>query len=159
MNNTKIVLLVLLFLVLSIPACLFIKGCNTAEKFIDNGLKTTYEQFKPEELLRKYEWFKDASSQLDQKIATLKTYETRFGNIKMSYGNDSTNRRVWDRSDKEQWNIWQSEYLGIKASYNDLCAQYNSSMVKFNYRFCNIGDLPQGASMPLPREFKPYITN
>lgn len=135
------------------------RACNTADKMIDNGFKTVYDQFKPEELLRKYEWFKDASSQLDQKVATLKSYESRFTSLKKSYGSDSISRRSWDRSDKEQWNVWESEYLGLKASYNDLASQYNSSMAKFNYRFCNRGDLPEGADEPLPKEFKPYITN
>ncbi len=136
-----------------------LKTCNTAGKFIDNGINTAYEEFKPEELLRKYEWFKDASSQCEQKLATLKTYESRFENLKQAYGADSLKRKNWERTDIEQWNIWQSEYLGVKASYNDLAAEYNAAMVKFNYRFCNAGQLPQGAEIPLPREFKPYLIN
>lgn len=138
---------------------IILKTCSTVGKFSDNLQNTIYEEFKPEELLRKYEWFKDASSQLEQKLATLKSYEGRFKSMKGTYGADSVNRKVWERTDKEQWNVWESEYLGIKASYNDLCAQYNSAMVKFNYRFCNVGDLPKGADVTLPREFKPYITN
>lgn len=133
------------------------KTCSTVGKFNDNLQNTVYEEFKPEELLRKYEWFKDASSQLEQKLATLKSYEARFKSLKSSYGADSTNRKIWGRSDKEQWNVWESEYLGIKSSYNDLAAQYNSAMSKFNYRFCNVGDLPRGADVALPREFKSYI--
>lgn len=159
MKNSTIILLIVLFVVLSVPACLFIKGCNTASNMIDDGFKTTEKQFSPSQLLKKYEWFKDASSQLDQKLATLKSYESRFENLKESYGADSLKRRNWSRPDTEQWNVWQSEYLGIKASYNDLSAQYNSSMVKFNYAFCNVGDLPKGATEPLPREFKPYIND
>ena len=133
------------------------KTCGTVAKFNNNLQNTVYEQFKPEELLRKYEWFKDASAQLEQKLATLKSYESRFASLKSSYGADSTKRKSWDRADKEQWNVWESEYLGVKSSYNDLSAQYNAAMSKFNYRFCNVGDLPSGATTPLPREFKPYI--
>lgn len=134
------------------------RACSTADKMIDNGFNTVYDQFKPEELLRKYEWFKDASAQ-DQKRATLKSYESRFSNLKESYGVDSTSRRKWAREDKEQWNVWESEYLGMKASYNDLCSQYNAGMVKFNYAFCNAGNMPAGTTDPLPKEFKPYIDN
>ena len=126
---------------------------------VNNGINTAYKEFKPEELLRKYEWFKDASAQCDQKLATLKTYETRFESMKQGYGTDSLKRSKWSRTDTEQWNVWESEYLGVKASYNDISAQYNSAMTKFNYRFCNAGQLPQGADVVLPREFKPYITN
>jgi hypothetical protein len=136
-----------------------LKTCSTASKYIDNGVNTAYEEFKPEELLRKYEWFKDASSQCEQKLATLKTYESRFKSIKQSYGADSLKRKNWARTDIEQWNVWESEYLGMKASYNDLSAQYNGAMAKFNFRFCNVGGLPGGADQPLPREFKPYLTN
>lgn len=142
----------LIFLTISLSGC---TGC----RYVNNGVETAYQEFKPSELLRKYEWFKDASAQCDAKLATLGVYESRFDDMKESYGPDSLNRRVWDRSDKEQWNIWESEYSGVKASYNDLASQYNSSMAKFNYRFCNTGGLPEGQTEVLPREYKPYITN
>jgi hypothetical protein len=133
--------------------------CGRAASMVNNGVETAYQEFKPSELLRKYEWFKDAAAQLDQKLATLKTYESRFQSIKNSYGADSINRKNWDRTDKDQWNVWESEFLGIKASYNSLCAEYNAAMAKFNYAFTNIGSLPQGATEALPRQFKPYLTN
>jgi hypothetical protein len=31
--------------------------------------------------------------------------------------------------------------------------------VKFNWRFTNVGDMPPGATTPLPREYKPYVEN
>lgn len=136
-----------------------IKTCNIAGKLIDNGINTAYQEFKPEELLRKYEWFKEASAQCEQKLATLKTYESRFEVLKRAYGPDSLNRRNWERADLEQWNVWQSEYLGVKASYNDLASQYNSAMAKFNYRFVNVGELPKGAVGTVPREFRPYLND
>lgn len=77
--------------------------------------------------------------------------------MKQQYGADSLKRRNWAREDKEQWNVWQSEFLGLKASYNDLSAQYNAAMAKFNYSFCNAGQMPDGSMTPLPREYKPYI--
>lgn len=123
-----------------------------------DAAETVQKEFAPSEMLRKYEWFKDASAQLDQKRATIESYSGRFVAIKSSYGPDSLNRKVWNRSDIDQYNIWQSEYLGIKASYNDLAAQYNSAMAKFNYAFCNAGQLPQGAEMVLPREYRTYIS-
>ena len=142
----------LLLCIMSLSSCV---GC----RYINNGVETTYQEFKPQELLRKYEWFKDASAQCDAKLATLQSYESRFDDMKQSYGEDSLKRKNWARDDREQWNVWESEYIGIKASYNDLASQYNSGMSKFNYRFCNKGDLPQGATEPLPREYKPYITD
>lgn len=131
--------------------------CNTGMKMQQNLQQTVYDEFKPSELLRKYEWFKNASSQLDQKKSSLEVYKDRFVELKQSYQKDSLNRSKWSREDKEQWNIWQSEYAGLKASYNDLAAQYNSAMSKFNYRFCNKGELPAGESQILPREYREYL--
>lgn len=132
--------------------------CNTAIKMVANGQKVIYDEFKPEALLKKYEWFKDASAQLDAKVANVSAYATRYSDLKTAYGPDSLSRSKWSRDDRESWSQWKSEESGVKASYNDLAAQYNAAMVKFNYRFCNVGGLPQGTTQVLPKEYKPYIT-
>ena len=116
--------------------------------FFSSGAKVVEKEFYPEALLRKYEWFKDAAAQLDKKRADIQVYAARL--------KDAT---TVDRTEREQRMIWQTELAGIKASYNALAAEYNSQMVKFNWRFTNVGDLPPGATEPLPRDFKPYITN
>lgn len=138
--------------------CMISSGCMGCRMY-NNGRETFYQEFKPSELLKKYEWFKDASAQCDAKLATLGTYETRFKEMRESYGEDSLKRKNWAKDDRQQWNVWESEYTGIKASYNDLASQYNASMAKFNYRFCNAGGLPEGQTQVLPREYKPYITD
>jgi hypothetical protein len=68
-------------------------------------------------------------------------------------------RKDWPRDDREQHGQMHAELVGIKASFNDLAATYNAQMAKFNWRFCNAGDLPRGADKPLPREFKPYVND
>ncbi len=112
------------------------------------------EEFGARELLVKYEWFKDTSAQLDKKVADIQVYAARLGSIAESYGN--VPRKEWAKEDREQYNIWMSEVAGVKASYNSLAAEYNAQMAKFNWRFANAGELPKGADVPLPREFKPY---
>lgn len=159
MKTIKWIAIIILFFILCIPACFFVRSCNTVDNMAKDGLKTVEAQYSPSVLLKKYEWFKDASAQCENKLATLGSYEARFKSLKESYGSDSLKRRSWSRSDTEQWNVWESEYLGIKASYNDLSAQYNAAMAKFNYRFCNTGVMPDGSTNPLPREFKSYINN
>jgi hypothetical protein len=69
---------------------------------------------------------------------------------------EGTSRKDWDRTDKEQFNLWQQEVAGVIASYNALAAEYNAAMAKINYSFTNIGSLPKGASTPLPREVREY---
>lgn len=113
------------------------------------------EQFGARALLTKYEWFKDAAAQLDKKQADIKVYDVRLQGLADAY--KDVKRQDWPRDDREQYSIWSSEAAGVRASYNSLAADYNAEMAKFNYRFANVGDLPQGASGgPLPRAYRAY---
>jgi hypothetical protein len=103
------------------------------------------QEFGPRELLRKYELFKDYHAQLEKKQADISVFEAR---IAATSGTDR-----FAQQNKFQA---QSELAGVIASYNTLAAQYNAGMAKFNYRFANVGMLPQGATEPLPREYAPY---
>lgn len=114
------------------------------------------QEFGPKAALAKYEWFKDAAAQLEAKQANIGVYKTRMTTMEQSYTGKT--RVEWVREDREQFNVWSSEVAGAVASYNNLAAEYNAAMVKFNWRFANAGDLPPGADKPLPREFKPYET-
>jgi hypothetical protein len=113
-----------------------------------------HEEFGPKALLTKYEWFKDASAQLDKKRADIDVYRRRLEIMDEDYGD--TPRKDWDRTDKEQRNVWLAELAGVKSSFNGLAAEYNAAMAKFNWAFAERGKLPAGATEPLPREFKPY---
>lgn len=118
--------------------------------------KVAQEEFGPRAMLEKYEWFKDAAAQLEKKQADITVYEGRLTAMNETYKDLA--RQNWPREDREQYNVWSSEVVGVKASYNTLAAEYNAQMAKFNWRFANVGELPQGADKPLPREFKPYTT-
>lgn len=141
------------FFVLSV----FFGVWNYTGRVVDNAVETAHEQFDPSVLLKKYEWFKDAAAALDKKNADMRVYAARLKTLEESY--KGSPRRTWARDDREQYNIWASEEAGVKASFNQVAAEYNAQMAKFNYRFTNVGDLPGGATDPLPREFKPYQTN
>ena len=121
------------------------------------GCSTLKEEFGVKSLLKKYEWFKNASAQLDAKLASLKAYSARKKAMVESY--KDTPRRDWAREDREQFNLWEIEMAGLKANYNNLAASYNSQMAKVNWRFANVGGLPEGASEPLPREYREYMEN
>ena len=124
-------------------------------RYIRNLSDTAFEEFSPEALLEKYEWFKYASAQLDKKLADIKVYSGRVENMDKAY--EGVPRNQWARTDLDDYNLWTSEVSGIKASYNSLAGDYNAQMAKFNYRFANVGELPKGATEPLPREYKPYV--
>lgn len=154
MSTAKAVGLVIAFFilitVLNIAGCLIglVGGAG------DNAAKVVKQEFYPDALLRKYEYFKDVSAALDKKQADIRIYEVKFNLLASEY--KGVPRRQWAREDREQWAMWASEVAGIKASYNTLAAEYNAQMSKFNWRFTNVGDLPPGAVTPLPREVKPY---
>lgn len=130
---------------------LVIRGCAYANKAVNVALN----EVDPAVMLKRYQWFKDVSAQCDKKLADIQVYENRFKILKDQYENKP--RSEWAREDREQFNLWSQESAGIQASYNALAAEYNAAMAKINYRFTNVGDLPAGATQPLPREFKPYI--
>lgn len=110
----------------------------------------------PRAVQEKYEWFKDVSATLDAKSASIDVYKQRMTDIEESY--DGEPRKNWTREDREQYNVWSSEVSGLKASFNNLASEYNAQMAKWNWRFANVGGLPEGADKVLPREYKPYIT-
>ncbi len=124
-------------------------------RYCNRVATVTSEEFDPRTMLKRYEWFKDASAQCEKKLADVKIYEGRLKNLNEGYVGKSRNE--WNRQDREQYNLWISESSGVQASYNALAAEYNANMAKINFRFTNVGDLPSGATEPLPREFKPYL--
>lgn len=120
-----------------------------------DAAKVVKQEFSASAMLKKYEWFKDVSAQLDKKKADIEVYNQRVKDLKADYQGEK--RKDWQRSDREQLSIWRSEAAGVKASYNSLSAEYNSQMAKFNWSFANVGQLPAGATTPLPREYKSYV--
>lgn len=127
-------------------------GCSVigaASWFAGRTVDVVKQQIDPAELLRKYELFKDESAQLDAKLASIHSKQNAVKKMQALPQGDRVNR--------EQLMVWQQELEGMKYSFNSLAADYNAQMAKINYAFCNVGQLPQGATTPLPREYKPYI--
>lgn len=118
-------------------------------KYGVDGCNTAYKEYKPSTLLSKYEWFKNEAAGIDKKRADIEMYQEEISSL----------GKPVDKDDKFYLEQRKSELIGIIAMHNQMCAEYNASMSKFNYAFCNTGSLPEGATVPLPREFKPYITH
>ena len=133
-----------------------ISGVGYVSGWFAETAQVAQDQFGPSAMLKKYEYFKDAAAQLDKKKADVTVYESRLVAMKAMY--KDVERIKWPREDREQFNVWASEVAGVKASFNILAADYNAQMAKFNWSFANVGQLPRGATEPLPREFKQYIT-
>lgn len=117
--------------------------------------QVAHDEFGPKALLKKYEWFKDMAASCDKLKANIKVTKTRIDQMEQDYS--GVPRNEWDRVDKQTMSQWKAEFAGIKGAYNDGASRYNAQMAKFNWRFTEVGDLPEGATEPLPREFKPYV--
>lgn len=143
-------LLFVVGLLLFIP----LRGCAVVNNVANNAARAVEEQLDARTLIKRYEWFKNASAQLDKKKADMVVYEKRFALLKEAYAGKP--RAEWAREDREQFNLWSTEVAGIEASYNTLAAEYNAAMAKINYRWTNYGAMPDGSTNPLPKEFKPY---
>jgi hypothetical protein len=148
MSDIAVALVVIAIIVI---ACIF----AIIMFFTGGAANVAAKELNPSVLQDKYEWFKDASAQLDAKIANIEVYQGRINRLQNIY--NGTPRNQWNRADIDQINLYESEVGGIKASYNSLASTYNSEMSKWNWRFTNVGDLPEGATKVLPREYKPYI--
>lgn len=120
-------------------------GIGTMFGWFGEAAQVAKEQFGPAAAVTKYEWFKDAASQLDRKKADLTMYDARLSSLKQNGGSPDSIAQA------------EAERLGVASSYNDLAARYNATMAKANWRWANAGDVPAG-SEPLPREFRAYVT-
>lgn len=132
-----------------------LSSCAVLDAWLTESGQVAREQLGPREALRKYEWFKDASANLDSKRADIKVLEQSLKDLEKNYA--GTSRKDWAQSDLDEQAQLKAELNGVRSSYNDLAAQYNAGMAKVNFAFANVGQLPQGATVVLPREFKPYI--
>lgn len=131
---------------LSVIMLAILSGCG----YVGDAYNTTFQETKASTLLKKYEWFKNAAAQLDKKAADIKLYEIRIQTLEERFKD-----KELKRYETEQLTLWQTEMIGVKASYNSLAAEYNSNMAKINWAFTNAGQVPAGGE-PLPREFRTY---
>jgi len=81
--------------------------------FAGGAAKVAANELEPSVLQQKYEWFKDASAQLDAKIANIEVYQGRINRLQNTY--NGTPRNQWNRADIDQINLYESEVGGIKA--------------------------------------------
>jgi hypothetical protein len=141
------------WLVLIMVAFIVLWVAGAALGWFGRAADVVQQELDPAALLAKYSWFKDAAAQLDARHADIAVYESRFKSIGGKVGECPQGT---DRVTREECMVWVQEVSGIIASYNQLAGEYNSQMSKWNWRFANIGQLPQGATEVLPRDFKPY---
>ena len=143
-------------IVLGCALMMNLTGCGMISEWLGGAKEVAQQEFGAKELLRKYEWFKNASATLDKKRADIKVYEASLVNMVADY--EGVKRSEWARTDRENMNQWRAELAGVKASYNSIAGQYNAQMAKANWAFTNKGSLPTGATQVLPRKVRNYVS-
>ena len=132
---------------------MFIGGI--CSKAVSETTAVAFDELGPKALNSKYEWFKDAASSLDSKLASLGALESKIGLLEDMYEGES--RKDWAREDRITWSLWRSERDGVKISFNQLASEYNAEMAKFHTAFVNAGMMPQGGDGTVKREYATYI--
>lgn len=129
-----------------IGICILIIVFASIVRSCGNTADTIHKEFSTSALLKKYEYFKDLSAAIDKKRADLTAYKVNLQDYAIT---DKDSRFYYEQS--------KAEAMGILMMYNQMVADYNSGMSKFNYAFCNAGTLPASNLEPLPRDHKPYL--
>jgi len=87
------------------------------------------KEFGPQSALTKYEWFIETSNQLKKKQSDILVYQDKINKMNCD--------EIHDRLTGEACMTWYQELAGVKSSYNDLVAEYNSQSQKFNWSMFN----------------------
>lgn len=119
------------------------------------AMSVASEQLDPRRLLREYETFKEIHASLASKKQGIDVLQARVDTFMADY--EGVARKDIPRDDRNALTQMRSERSGMVLIFNDLAANYNARMSKINFRFCNVGDLPQGATEPLPRSYVLYV--
>jgi hypothetical protein len=134
------------YIALSLGIIIAIIVCGSIIRSGANTANTIHKEFSTSALLKKYEYFKELSAAIDSKRADLNAYKANLQDYNIT---DKDSRFYYEQS--------KAEAMGILMMHNNLVAEYNAGMSKFNYAFCNVGSLPASNLDTLPREFKPYL--
>jgi len=141
---------------------------------VEDTVAVAKQELSPSALNEKYEWFKNTYAQLDARRATVNAKAQQIGQMYTDYGwevlydrddggyilSTTMNRKWtdgdeemvgepfkdWNRSDRQAISTYRQELMGLKASANTMCAQYNAEMSKFHTAFTNAGNLPVGGT-------------
>lgn len=101
------------------------------------GCFTSYDEYSPGAMLKKYEWFKnqyEAIQQIDRRLVDAEKQAGQF--VRMPGDSQLT----WqDKDERQRLNAVRQGYA---SQYNALVAEYNAQSKKFNWSYFKTRDLP-----------------
>ena len=101
--------------------------------WLGGAAQVAQKEFSASAMFKKYEWFKDASNQIEKRGKDIQIYKEK--QTLMCVG-------PTDRLAREQCMMWSQELAGIKSAHNSLVAEYNAQSSKFNWSAFNADDIP-----------------
>ncbi|HRZ18593.1 MAG TPA: hypothetical protein P5136_00925 [Methanofastidiosum sp.] len=96
-------------------------------------------EYSPERALKKYEWFKDQYTQIQNMESRIKDTEKRIENFKKLHGDNASK---WSWNVQEEFGRIETTLQGYKENYSNLVSEYNSQSSKFNWKGFQ-GQIPQ----------------
>lgn len=109
--------------------------------FFGESATVANETFGARATRDKYEWFKSAADAIEAARANILAQKGKIASMSKSYG--ETPRRSWDRVDKENLALWETELAGMVSAHNNLVARYNAAAKKSTWNFARSSELPQ----------------
>lgn len=149
MKNAAIGILIVGILIVGAPILLIM---SHATQWFGQATNVIHNEFSPQTMLNRYNWFKDCYSRINSFDANISAYKNTLIETRKTYGEPNT----WPVDVRKDISLQTREINGILSMRNNLASEYNANMAKFQFRFTNVGDLPAGATEPLPREIIEY---
>jgi len=109
--------------------------------FIGDDVSVVHETYGLRSAKEKYEWFKSAADNINAKRDNINAQKAKIASIYKSY--EGEKRRNWDRVDKENIAVWETELAGMISNHNNLVAEYNAAAKKITWNFARSNELPQ----------------
>lgn len=138
-SKSLITVAVIAILVVAVPV-----SCSAGMlgNFFGEGKQVLQEELGPRAILKKYEWFKDMSAQLDKYKADITAFQAQIDDLNADY--EGVKRKDWDRVDKQTMSQYRQQLTGILSMYNRLAAEYNAQSNKVNWQYFDTtdGDVP-----------------
>jgi len=120
-----------------------------------NAGQVANQELSPSALLAKYRLMLGQQNSLEELNKNILVYQTQLDSISTEYLPNTT-RSNWAESDRQQYNNIQNAVSASKITFNNLAEKYNQEQKDMFYAFCNVANLPSGATVVLNREYVPY---
>lgn len=115
--------------------------------FASSAGKVVSDEFSPEAMLKKYQWFLDQSNGIEKMDKDIVLYEQRRADVEKRYAVYGSDPSKWSVAIQVQYNhdakIAKDDLVAIVSQRNNLVKEYNAQSEKFNWAlFKDRPDLP-----------------